>query len=291
MELSIKFVINSICMKVELNSKWNKGDTEIDLFRKMNLILSMTYNTLFIEETHQRRIDFHSVTINRVVSRELSDLWIITFSPNQKRIRTTFLQAKYHRKNILPSGTFKGDYFQHELLSTRPNLLNGGSFNFPLNILSFSCCNSIGSYGIFYVDNIKSIDMAYCCASNLTSAITPSSYGQISVNLSFPNKTLPTINNCNCNFCSELNYTYDINFFTQNLLQLNIGAEIQFYPNISIFIKNTLQKKIASTEVANLISLIDELSKNSSNNEDSEIFEEGNPNILIINVDEKTATK
>lgn len=48
---------------------------------------------------------------------------------------------------------------------------------------------------------------------------------------------------------------------------------------------------MASTEVADLISLIDELSKNSSNKEDSKIFEEDNPNILIINVDEKTATK
>lgn len=277
-------------MKLQLNKAWIAGDTEVDLFRKMSKILSATYNVTFVEETHQHRISYHSNTINQTALRELSDLWIIAFSQSQKRIRTTFLQAKYHRNNILPTGVFHADYFQYELLSTRPKLLSGSSFNFPADILTFSCCDSIGTYGVFYIDSTKSIDMAYCCASNLNVGSVPTTYGQFSVDLAFP--TIPSaVNNCNCDVCSELNYTYDIDVFTDNLLQLNIGAEIQFYPEILDYVKNILRKNNIIS-MPDLFNLIDETldfnsGDNKINNENLDKFEDGNPNILIINVDER----
>ena len=277
-------------MKAELNIAWEKGDTEIDLFRKMSIILSEIYNVAFIAETHQHRVSYYSNTISQIAQRELSDLWIIAFSPSQNRIRTTFLQAKYHRKNLLTSGIFHADFFQFELLSTKATLLTGSSFNFPEDCLSFSCCGSVGSYGVFYVDNTTSIDMAYSSAEILTAATSPTNYGQISVDLSFPTSPI-SINNCNCIICSELNYTYDIDFFTKNLLQLNIGAELQINPKMLAYIRALLSKLDASTTTTQLITTINNISPIDDANNNLEMKSEGNPNVLIINVDEQISNK
>lgn len=281
-------------MKSQLNHLWSLGDTEIDLFRKMSLILSRAYDTLFIEESHQHRISYHSETINSTAYRELSDLWIIAYSPIEGRIRTTFLQAKYHRKNILPLRTFHGDYFQYELLSTRPLLSSGSSFNFPSNILDFDCCDSVGSYGVFYVDESKKIDMAYCSASLLTADNTPTHYCQFFVNLSFPPEKIDEqLILCNCNSCSELNYTFDIDSFTENLLKLNIGAEVfREYAEIISFLKIFLQKNLNNQNVNQLLNLIND-GFNGGGNDGNDLFKSdgGNPNMLLINVDGKYKNK
>jgi len=276
-------------MKIELNTLWTKGDTEIHLFRKMSDILQANYDTLFIKETHQRRISYHSETINREAFRELSDLWIIAYSPVKKRIRTTFLQAKYHRKNILPDEVFKGDYFQHELLSTRPELLNGGTLNFPLNVLSRSCCDSVGSYGIFYVEDDNCLNMAYCCASNLSTTDYPATYGQFSVNLSFP-KDSQGVKFCECFKCAEFNYTFEIDTFTDHLLQLNIGEELGYnFPGL-IFLRNFFIRNMTTFNASLLLTTIADIldrDNNSGRGEDFFKTEGGNPNILLVNVDRK----
>lgn len=275
-------------MKIELNTRWTRGDSEIHLFRKMSNILEVNYDTLFIQETHQRRISYHSQTVNQEVFRELSDLWIIAYSPMQKRIRTTFLQAKYHRKNILPEEFFKGDYFRYELLSQRPQLLHGGTLNFPLDVLYSSCCDSVGSYGIFYIGNDDHINMAYCCASNLSTVDQPTTYGQFSVNLSFP-KESQEVKFCNCFHCAELNYTFEIDSFTYHLLQLNIGEELGYnYPGL-IFLRNFFTRNITTGNVSLLTTINDILRRNHNNEggDDSFKSEGGNPNILLINVDRR----
>ncbi len=183
---------------------------------------------------------------------------------------------------------FHADYFQFELLSTRPQLLSGSSFNFPHDILSFSCCDSIGTYGVFYVDNTKSIDLAYCCASLLAASLTPNNYGQISVDLTFPQNSI-SVSNCHCNACSELNYTYDIDFFTNNLLQLNIGSELEYYPQILSYVKSALRRLKANPVVSDLITFVDGLNIDTNIDETVNESWEGSPNILIINVDEKAS--
>lgn len=277
-------------MKLQLNNEWSLGDSEIDLFRKMSQILSRNYNTLFIEETHQHYIHYHSPTVNQTACREISDLWIIAYSPSQKRIRMTFLQAKYHRKDIRPTRVFHGDYFQYELLANRPQLIDGGRFRFPLNILRFGCCDSLGSYGIFFVDDNKNIDMAYCCASWLTASDTPSHYGQFIVNLSFPPHTVDedTVD-CNCNICSELNYTFDIDVFTNYLLDLKIGSELFFENNdILLYVKNFLLKNDNIPDTTTLINLInDGFIRNQDSGDNLFKYDGGNPYILIIDVDKK----
>lgn len=281
-------------MKLQLNNEWRLGDSEIDLFKKMSQILSRSYNTLFIEETHQHYIHYHSPTVDQTACREISDLWIIAYSPSEKRIRMTFLQAKYHRKDIRPTRVFHGDYFQYELLANRPQLIDGGRFRFPLNILRFGCCDSLGSYGIFYVDNNKRIDMAYCCAKMLTISDKPSSYGQFIVSLSFPPQTVnEDTGNCNCNICSELNYTFDIDVFTHYLLHLKIGSEL-FFKNtdILLFIKNLLQRTVNIQVITPLINLINDSFDSNPNLGDNLFkFDEGNPNILITDVDKKEDSK
>lgn len=275
-------------MKKQLNTIWKKGDTEIDLFRKISTILGTIYNVAFIAETHQHRVSYYSNTISQIALRELSDLWIIAFSPAQNRIRTTFLQAKYHRKNLLPSGIFHADFFQYELLSTKATLLSGSSYNFPTDCLSFSCCGSVGSYGVFYIDSTTSIDMAYSSADILTAATSPTNYGQISVDLSFPSVPI-SINNCSCNICSELNYTYDIDYFTRNLLQLNIGAELQIHPEMLAYVRKLLSRVTNSEAISQLLTTIDNITPSNDVESDLEMKNDGNPNILIINVDEKAS--
>ncbi len=276
-------------MKAQLNHRWSKGDSEIHLFRKMSDILSANYDTLFIRETHQRRISYHSETINHEASRELSDLWIIAYSPRQKRVRTTYLQAKYHRKNILPHGVFKGDYFQYELLAHRPILLHGGAMNFPLDVLSGSCCDSVGSYGIFYIEDDGFLNLAYCCASNLSFVEQPTTYGQFSINLSFPDDP-QGIKFCKCFTCAEFNYTFEIDTFTDHLLQLHIGEELVYnYPGL-IFLRNFFMRNITGSNVSSLINTIDDIvGGNNNTGGDDDFFksEGGNPNILLINVDKK----
>ena len=153
----------------------------------MSSILSARYNVTFVGVTHQQYVSFHCKNINQIATREISDLWIISFSPSLQKARMTFLQAKYHRANLSQQHrTFRGDYFQYELLSQRPTLTTivGQKFNFPPDILSFSCCGSIGSYGVFFIDNNDQIDLAYCSAEYLTTnSILPTAYGQYLIDL------------------------------------------------------------------------------------------------------------
>ncbi len=279
-------------MKAQLNAVWKTVDTEVDIFRKMSNILKVNYHVAFIEETHQHSITYYSPTVRRNAIRELSDLWIIAFSPSKKRIKTTFLQAKYHNSNILLARIFRADFFQFELLSTRPSLLKGSIFNFPPDALSFGCCNSVGCYGVFYIDSTATIDMAYCSANLLTNrSVAPKRYRQAPVNLVFPSVPI-SVSNCNCNVCTELNYTYDIDFFTQNLLELNIGAELQVHPQMLSFVKNIMIRMSNTIAINQLINTIDSFVESGlwdMINESTKNINPGNPNIFIINVDEKAS--
>src|ERR1035437_4950827 len=119
-------------MKRELNLKYKSVFTEIDLFQEMANILKTSYKVSFVRETHKHMVNFKSVTIAQTIQREISDLWIITFSPTKRIAKMTFLQAKFHRGGLKDPFEFNGDFFQYELLSNRPDIVNvGRRFNFP----------------------------------------------------------------------------------------------------------------------------------------------------------------
>lgn len=275
-------------MKTELNSIYAITDSEVSLFRKMSRILSKKYNVLFVEETHQQYVEFQSIAVGTKVKRELSDIWIVLFSPKRKETRMTFLQAKYHRRLLdISDTTFYGDYFQYELLSQRLILTNviGKRHLFPLDILSFSCCSSVASYGIFYIDNAHQIDMAYSSAKYLTTkSAKPLTHKIKTIDLSIPiteiNKTIT--NPCSCQetiSCLELDY------FTSSLLDLKIGVDILKYPNILRFVLGFVKSLETNQTTQQFVNFV-ESSINFSEQE-FEINEDSPTNFLLINVDEK----
>lgn len=280
----------AIGMKTELNKISTTKDTEVMLFRNMSSILSATYHVAFIGETHQQYVTYQSVTVGRAAKREISDLWIVAFSPTQSQIRMTFLQAKYHR-GVLDhhNRTFSGDYFQFELLSQRPTLLTNVNhkYNFPLTILSFSCSDSVGSYGVFFIDAAGQIDLAYCCAKNLSRKTPlPTSYRSYPVDLDIPFYHGKKLNPCSCGKCLELESCFDIDTFTDAILKLEIGAELVHHPIIISFVRNVLNPHTSNATVKQFVDFVDNsglITTFGSN----ESFESLTPNLLLVNVDKK----
>jgi hypothetical protein len=281
-------------MKTELNNVWLPSDGEIALFRKMSAILSANYHVTFVGETHQHYVEYHSYPISRPVVREISDLLIIAFSSDRQRARMTFLQAKYHRGNLVSSGTFKGDFFQYELLSVRPQLTRniGGRFNFPMDILSFGCCHSLGSYGVFYINN-RQIDLAYCAARDLTVGPHTITYGQNPVSLTIP-AAGGNARTCTCNSCTEITHCYNIDDFTNHILALEIGAELQLFPHQLSFIKSMMAALPPDAAGSDFMRFANDFltgftdNGDGGNDERKDNAEEGLPfNVLLINVDGK----
>jgi len=217
-------------VKKELNLRLKgKPINEIIIFREIQSILSRRFNSILIEETHQNKISYKSKALNNFIKREISDLLIITFSIKMKKAKMMFLQAKYERKKA-PNDkqfSFKGDFFQYELLATRPTITNHSTrFNFPRDILSFSNFDSIGSFGVFYKDTNQDIDMAYATAKDLSIKKKVTSKKQSLRTLYFPelsqNSSIIKVDN---NILVELRATQTINCFTIGLLQMLIGGE------------------------------------------------------------------
>lgn len=278
-------------MKRRLNKIATISDTEIGLFNKMSSILSQNYHVSFIGKTHGQHVSFNSNAINQVATREISDLWIITFSPTKQRARMTFLQAKYHRGTLNSQPRiFSGDYFQYELLSLRPNLSRvvGRRFNFPLNILSFSCCSSIGSYGVFFIDNSNKIDLVYCSAKFLIPlGAPPTVYGQVPIDLSLPTANR-SIKLCRCRICSEKVVCLSINKFTKSLLSLEIGAELKHFPQIISFVRSSLIQYKNDNTINQFLKFSDKMISDTINNDDTK--SDGVPiNIFIVNTDKKAS--
>jgi len=275
-------------MKSQLNNNSTINDSEITLFKNMSAILSATYHVAFVEETHQHYVSYTSPQARQTATREISDLWIIAFSPSHNKMRMTFLQAKYHRAILnRQHNSFKGDFFQYELLSQRPTLSAnvGKSYNFPLDILSFSCCASIGSYGVFFIDSNNQIDLAYCSANGLTNkSASPQVYASVRIDLEIPYYQPPLTSLCNCSHCSELISCFDIDTFTNAIVQLEIGAEITLYPNILSFVRKVLQKLSSNNTVKQSIDFIDNLLPPNAD-EDIAAFDGLPTNLLIINTD------
>jgi len=200
----------------------------------------------------------------------------------------TFLQTKYEKKtkNLVSPFKFKGEYFQYELLSERPEINDNSSLGLPKDILSFMDYETIGTFGVFYKDGLKEINFAYCSAKKINYRKRTNKKRQPRT-LTFPNisfsESLSQINRQN-HF--ELVTTLDIDCFTFSILNLITGTDI--VRNINVL--NYLFKLFSniSKKNYNINEFIDFL-KNFVNNPN---FENNNeevtiPRILLVNVDEK----
>lgn len=274
-------------MKKDLNIyiKTQKKYGEIVLFQFMQSYLSNKYNCCLINQTHKRLVNFQSPTTGCTKARELSDLWIITYSPKLKKARMTFLQAKFEKK-IKSSNkpfNFQGDYFQYDLLSKRPQIINSNKFNFPNNILSSAISDSVGSFGVFYFNQNKILDFAFAVASDITIHTKPA------VSCRTKQRQLYFQRNCNLRNVKksglELRSTLSADCFECALLDLLIGTPIEQDQNLIYYLKNYF-KTIVANNIDDFKSFLQLISDSTSEEfYDSKSHE--TPNILLLNIDNR----
>ena len=274
-------------MKLELNKyiKSQKSFGEIKLFREMQLYLSSKYICTFIAETHQQYVSFLSPSTKCNIKRELSDLWIIVYSPRNKKAKMTFLQAKFE-KNKTPIRipfNFKGDYFQYDLLSKRPQIKSLGKIKFPNTILSNALLDSVGSFGIFYFDYKNRLDFAYSTASDISfkkKANCKTKSRQLYFKSIGYNSTDIRLNK---KAEVELRSTLNADCFEFGLLNLLVGTPFENDKYTIFFLQNLFKNRNdeASIDFVKFLNII-----NDNNNEImSDNFTPNFSNILLINVD------
>ncbi len=278
-------------MKTELNKLIaGKSIDEVSLFRAINQIFQVNYNSTLIEETHQNYVLFNysSFSTPMQIRREISDLWIIAYSPNKKEARMSFLQAKFHKKifKSVPAFKFSGEYFQYKLLSTRPKIVNASKFNFPTDILSFSHFDSLGTFGVFYYDSQGNLDLAYTVASELICKNGATKNQQTVRQLTFPkmSNVLYSIKSYNSKDY-ELCTTLYLDIFTLGILNLKVGAPIHNNKNIQIFLSQFFRPLRTNPVVEDFLNFLrdfDSVSSDVISNSDG-----NSPRILLINVDGK----
>ena len=200
----------------------------------------------------------------------------------------TFLQAKYNKDKFLNGGrvSFKGDFFQYELLSTRPNIRNNSSkFNFPNDILSFSNFDSIGSFGVFFKDAKGLFDMAYAAAKDLSTKHPSIQKIRSSRVLYFPSlNTNSSIFKLDKNKLIELRATLNINCFIIGLLNFLIGGEFIRQRSIVQFLKSYFKGRSETTS----IQFLDYLNENSEFGPSDNSKVTGLGNVLLVNIDERS---
>lgn len=231
---------------------------EICLFRHLNWYLNHKTKSVLALETHGHKglVEFSPCYgISNPVIKEIADLQIICYDPISRSLKLSFLQAKFHRKNLNPNGllSFIGDALQWDLLYHRPQLIRSVSkLNFPQNILSHSTYDSIAGFGIFYY-NRYSIDLVYSAASLITPhkfpysrtkcqrtlyRVPPNSTFQVDIrNIK---ETLARANGCG---------------YIDSLLRFEIGSPFQKEKSIVAYIFNLLSLISQSTDIEGSIEL------------------------------------
>lgn len=276
-------------MKLELNNyiSTNPHFNEVKLFQEVSQYLSAHYQCVFIEETHQQYVGFHSSIAGCFKKREISDLWIITYSILRQEAKMTFLQAKL-KKNYRPAKipfSFKADYFQFDLLSKRPSIKDLSKFGFPQDILSSAILESVGTYGIFFYDNLRNIDFAFSTAAELQRGRIPATCFTGERTLYFPNINSGYSRYLRSQHGDELRCSLDADHFEFCLLNLFIGTPIQNDLNVLSYLRSLLSAADGNSSEA-VINFVNFVNGIQPDNERDFDFQKGrNPRILLINVD------
>lgn len=275
-------------MKKELNdyikNKCKKTYGEIKLFEEMQRYLSAKYVCTFIAETHQFYVDFESPTTKCNKKRELSDLWIISYSPRYKKAKMTFLQAKFekNKKPITIPFNFKGDYFQYDLLSKRPILKSRNKFNFPNTILSSALSDSVGSFGVFYFDKKNRLDFAFSIASEISfnkKAVCKTKSRQLRFNGNCLNTELRITKELDI----ELTSTLNADSFEYGLINLFIGTPIENDKQMINFLQTYFLKLTSDNNIQDFVKFLSLIG--GETNLDMEGNNRRNSNIMLINID------
>lgn len=255
-----------------LRADWNyilqsryRNPKELDLFRTLMEVLQMRNRQyVFIEETHSIvRVGYLSPKLGyKQVNKEIADLLIIYNDTKNKEIRISFLQAKRSSSGCLfrcrLPYKFDGDFFQWELLVTRPKIIvaNHKLFLCP-DILSFTDYKTISSFGVFYEYVNGGWDMFFTIPEFLFPLnfykIIPKRNTKLQLNYCL------SYHMCNYN-CSwqygkhkEVNFVCNIDTFEHVLLKGQIGAPIRRHLNIVSIIKKHISELNAHVNNDNTI--------------------------------------
>lgn len=212
-------------IKTEFNKEIKKITGKIDeikLFIELIKVLNSTHpSTLLLKKTHQNKIFFKSKVCSSYKGKEISDILFIVYSDTPQKLFISFMQCKDNKKRD-PLVKFSADYFQYELLSTRPKIVSNKKF--PENILSFTKHSSIGNYGIFF-EKGGDYDLAYSIAQklNIKSSIPLAINCCLSSQIKNYNIQIPTKN---ITAKGELIAAANLCDFLTSLVKFKIGAPV-----------------------------------------------------------------
>jgi hypothetical protein len=159
---------------------------EIQLFRAMRSALVSLNGKFQVEEyhglSHQVRFSGNGSYARTFARCELSDLMILTYSPNCGHVRLTYLQVKFERATMryVCRGSFAANLEQWFLLSDRPSIVGVGAFKPPTDLLSNARLPSVGSFAFFYKDGIGNFQTYFATANYMSPPVTYSQrYGKL----------------------------------------------------------------------------------------------------------------
>lgn len=312
--MSLRNAINNTC----LNSNVKIG--EVELFRSMiNYFKGVCPSYYYVpgrleanataQEIHGRKgiVEFDAfvggiVTKGSIKRRELADLILITFSPQKRKVKISFIQAKYERKHGLKNNkfSFNLDYFQYYLLNVRPRIKDLSIFRWPEWIISHPCyTDDVTSYGVFYKDSNGKYDFAY----EQTSLLKANTNTSISSNTKTRVYSFNAIKDLSVTYGNDTHLisTVNVDTFEQGVRNLQIGSPIPCCCFILEIIDSIIQFRSSSSVCKELIRtlllqfedyrfyddrfLFDAYFYNNSDVIQGEI-NTGGSSLLILNVDE-----
>lgn len=170
---SYKNFIDSNCIRTNFQRVTSKIQKEVDFFEPfMDALRSLGHT--FAEKIHGRHIvEFDGNNTGKQDCRcELADIAILCYSNEKKTLRLTFNQVKLAKHSfslVEPPFFFLANKKQWQLLSGRYKFSpyqNRKTFNG--DILKDALLPSIGSFGVFYKDDLHCYEFKYFIADLLT---------------------------------------------------------------------------------------------------------------------------
>lgn len=213
-----------------INLKTIYPNYSLDIIHGAKSFVEFEYNGTYIS----------TITTPQLITRELADMFFITFSPSKKEIRLMYMQNKKGTKVSTFPDKFKADLLQLYLLHERCEIK---SRNLPdcvfgdRKILTNAILPSVGSYGVFYWNTIiDQIDMAYFPANRLT----PQNPGRSKVRMVMYDSSNYGVENKISGFI-ESQGERDLAHFGDSLYNMKIGTPIstndEIYKPLTAFLK------------------------------------------------------
>lgn len=214
----------SLYNDIQLHANPNSG--EVALFRALKTAMS---GIGYVNELHgtKYQVDFDNpLNPSKIVTCELCDLLVFVYRGTEARF--TFLQNK---KKFSPK--YKGNdkislpLRQRYLLGEFPQIvMKNKLLHIPKDLLNNRVLDSIGSLGVFYLDNSGKINMDYSIMSLMctTSSYIFSDYDRNRTRTFSLSGTVNLIRTIN--FFQEVEACSDLTNFESYLLNMKIGEPI-----------------------------------------------------------------